>query len=594
MWITLIILVVAIILFLTEKLPADLVAILVALSLGFSGVLSFGETFAGFSSNAVITIMAIFILAEGLRQAGITELIGGLLIKLGGRSESTLVLLVMAFSAALSLFMNNIAVAAVLLPATVGATHKIKVSPSRILMPLAFATILGGMATLFTSTNIIASSLLVQNGIKGYGVLDFAPLGIPVTIGGILFIYFFGRKVLPNISTKSMPEVNGDLVDTYRLEERLTRVKLASGCKIAGSTVASSGLREKYGLNLVAVERQGEMILTPPPDFRIRQTDVLLLEGRVQEIDWNSLSEYFEVLPTTKLEEVDFEDPKIALTEVVLSPRSAIIGKSLKEIHFREKYGMLVLGIWRAGRPIRSGLANQKLQFGDALLIQGPRERLKVLAVDPDLILLEAKEGVRQVSTQKSIWAGVIFAAVIILSILFSDYIPPIMLGGGLLMILFGLIRMEAVYRSIEWKSVFIVAGMLPMGSAITQSGLGSLIAEWLLNLGGASAPYLLLVILFFLTVLLSQVVHGAVIAAIMVPISIQVSNALGVEPRSVVMAVTLATSMTLITPLGHPVNVLVMGPGGYKFKDYVRLGLPLTLVVSVIILTLIPIIWPL
>lgn len=592
MWITLIILIVAIILFLTEKLPADLVAVLVALSLGFSGVLSFGETFAGFSSNAVMTIMAIFILAEGLKQAGITEWIGDLLIKLGGKNESTLMILVMVFSATLSLFMNNIAAAAVLLPAIIGATQKIKVRPSRILMPLAYATILGGMATLFTSTNIIASNLLIQSGIKGYGVLDFAPLGIPVVIGGILFIYFIGRKILPNISTKTLPEVNGDLVDTYRLEERLTRVKLAAGCKLAGSTVASSGLREKHGLNLVAVERPGGMVLTPPPDFRIRQTDILLLEGRVQDINWDSLKDFFEVLPTTKFVEGDLENPNIAISEVVLAPRSAIIGKSLKEIHFREKYEMLVLGIWRAGHPIRSGLANQKLQFGDALLIQGPRDRLKVMASDPDLILLEPKESSQKVPHKKALWAGLIFAAVIILSVLFSESIAPIMLAGGLLMVLTGMMRMETVYRSIEWKSVFIVAGMLPMGIAITKSGLGSVIADWLLSISGDSAPYLMVIILFFVTVLLSQAVHGAVIAAIMVPISIQVSTVLGLDPRSVVMAVTLATSMTLITPLGHPVNILVMGPGGYKFRDYVRLGLPLTLVVSVLILTLLPLIW--
>ena len=594
MEITLVILLVAIILFLTEKLSADLVALLVALSLGISGVLSFEETFAGFSRPAVITIMAIFILAEGLRQSGVTAWIGGQLLKVGGKNENTLLIFVMIFSALLSLIMNNIAVAAVLLPAVIGAADRAKVSPSRLLIPLAYATMLGGMATLLTSTNIVASSLLIEEGMQGYSLVDFAPLGLPVAILGLIFIFFVSRKLLKENSS-TIPSAPGiDLVDTYHLEERLVRVKLPPGSELEGKHISGSGLREVYCLNLVAIERKGSIILSPPPDYLIQPADILLLEGKVHEIEWQQLAEMFEVLPARDLGEDDLESPDIAVSEVVLSPRSALIGKTLTETHFREKYGMLVLGIWRSGRPIRSGLSNEKLIFGDALLIQGSKKRLKILLSDPDMILLQPKDGMPEVNGKNRLWAGIIFLSAIILSIIFPDAIAPILLLAGMVMVLTGLLRMEQAYRAIEWKSIFIIAGMLPMGIAISKTGLAALIADWLMQTGKAAPPYLTLIFLFIITVFLSQVVHGAVIAAIMVPICIKLALSLGLDPRSAVMAIALATSMTFITPLGHPVSILVMAPGGYHFKDYVKVGLPLALFVGSIILILLPLIWPL
>lgn len=592
--ITLIILIIAIVLFLSEKLSADLVAMLVAISLGITGVLTPQETFAGFSRSAVITIIAIFILAEGLKQAGITDRIGTLLLRIAGTTEIRLLLIVMVFSATLSLFMNNIAVAAVLLPAVIGAANQANIKPSRLLMPLSIATMLGGMATILTSTNIVSSSLLIESNIKGYSLLDFFSMGLPVTIVGIIFLLLYGRKALPYSGLCSLPTSNGDLLDTYRLSERLIRVKLVKGSLLAGKRLSQSGLREKYNLSLVAIERRGEMILSPSPNSVLLQSDVLLLEGRFNEVPWESIHDIFEVLPTQGWDSQDLASPKIAFLEAVLAPRSGLIGQTLKATNFREKYGMVVLGIWRSGRPIRSDLANEALQFGDALLLQGPRDRINVLRNEPDLIILESPvvEAIR--TPRKELIAIACFFGALIFSILKPDYIALIMLTAGFLMILSGILKMEQAYRAVEWKSVFLIAGMLPMGIAITKTGLADMAAQGLLHLSSFAHPYLVVILLFLLTLALSQVVHGAVVASIMIPITIRAAIILGMEPRSVVMGITLATSMTFVTPLGHPVSILIMGPGGYHFKDYVKVGLPLALLLSIVILMLLPLIWPL
>ncbi len=593
MLVTLLILAVTIVLFLSEKVSPDLVALLVVVALGVTGVLTAQETFSGFSRSAVITIISIFILAEGLKRAGITDQVGALLLKIGGTQERLLIPVIMLFGVMLSLFMNNIAAAAVLLPAVMGAAHRTSVKPSKLLMPLAFATILGGMATLLTTTNIVASTLLRDQHLAGYGLLDFVPLGIPIVLLGTIYMLTLGRRLLPDISLHESNVSDGDLFSTYRLGERLARVKVVKGSYVSGKTVAQSALRETYGLNLVAIERRGQMLLSPEPTSAIHFGDVLLLEGRIDDVPWQNLSAEFEVLPQRAWGDDDLESPKIAVVETVLSPRSSLIGQTLQNAHFREKFGMVVLGIWRAGRPIRSGLATQVLQFGDALLMQGPRDHLNILRAEPDLIVMSTPDDQTIRLPQKSWIASLIFITTLALSSFFPLAVGEVMLGGALAMILAGLLNTEQAYRAVEWKSVFLVAGMLPMGIAITKTGLAAQAANWLVNELGAAGPLTIIAALFVLALLLTQVMNGAAVASIIIPISIQTSQALSLDPRSVVMAVALATSIAFITPLGHPVNVLVMAPGGYQFRDYLCVGLPLAVLLTILILLLLPYFWP-
>lgn len=593
-----IILITSIILFLSDRLRADLIALLTVIALGLTGILTPQEAFSGFSRSAVITILAIFILAEGLQRTGVTEQVGNLLLKVAGTRESWLVVIVMLAGAFLSLFMNNIAAASVLLPAVAGAGRKAGINPARILMPLAFATILGGMATLLTTTNIVISSLLRDQGKAGYSLLDFAPLGLPIIGVGVAYMALIGRRLLPTQAPaeylQAIRQAEEDLVNVYRLGERLFRVRVPVGSALNGKSLAQSTFRERYNLTAVAIERNGQVTLSPSPDKVVQQGDIILFAGKLDELRQRDVEPFFEILPSRDWREEDLESPAVVVTEAVLAPRSRLIGQTLRQANFREKYGMTVLALWRGGRQIRTGLTDRPLQFGDALLLQGPRERLRVLHAEPDLIILGNGKEEAKLVPGKGRLALLIMAATLALATINSTLVAEVMLGGALLMVLTRVLTMDEAYQSVEWKSIFLIAGMLPMGIAITKTGAAALLANGLITLLGSAGPLALLAGLFILATLLTQAMNGAAVATVMAPIAIQTAQEIGVDPRSLAMGVALATSMAFMTPLGHAVNVLVMGPGGYRFQDYFKVGWPLTLLLSALIISLLPLVWSL
>lgn len=597
--ITGVILVAALVLFITDRLPADLVALLVVVALGLTGVLTPQEAFSGFSRAAVITIIAIFVLSEALYKTSVTDQVGHILLKFGGRSEFSLIVVVMIAGAFLSLFMNNIAAAAVLLPAASGAAKRAGVNTSRLLMPLGFSTILGGTATLFTTSNIVINSILHDNHIQGFSVADFLPVGIPIIVFGILYIALIGRNSLPGdspIERTMAPDASakGDLIEAYRLGEKLFRARIPENSFLTGKRLNECTLREDFDVNVVSIERGERRILDPVPETRLEQGDVLVLEGDEKDFRERDVEPYMEFLPESKFRESDLEARATAVVEAMLAPRSRLIGKTLRESHFREKYGLSVLAIWHGDQEIITDLADVQLQFGDALLLQGPRERLSVLRDDVDLILLVSDEETEITVPSKGRAALMIFIATLILAVIFPDLTGAIMLGGALAMVLTKIITTEQAYAAIGWKTVFLVAGMLPMGIALTKTNAAGLAAVHILNIFGGHGSLLLLAGVFIVTVLLSQVVNGAVAAAIIGPIAIQIAQQAGVDPRALLMGVAMATSMAFITPLGHPVNILVMSPGGYGFWDYMRMGLPLTIILFIVVMIFLPLFWSL
>lgn len=597
--ITLLILFVAAVLLLSDRVRADLVALLVVVALGVSGVLTAREAFSGFSSSAVVTMAAIFVLVAGLQVTGVTGQAGHLLQRLAGADERRLLVAVMTIGALLSLFMNNIAAAAILLPAVSGLASRTQVRLSRLLMPLAFATILGGMATLFTTTNIIVSGILRSEGLAGFGVLDFLPVGGPMALVGIGFVILVGVRFLP--ARQGMdgrrPAATGhpDLVGVYRLDERLFRARVPAGSVLLGRPIAASPLRERFGVNAVAIERNGALIPVTSPETVVAQDDVIVLEGNLDEFSRRDVEPYLEILPSRQWTEDDLETDGVVVVEAVLAPRSGLLGQTLRAARFRDKYGMAVLGIWRQGRPLRTKLGDLPLQFGDALLLQGPRERIPVLETEPDLIILagEAERG-PALMPNKSRPAMGIMAFTLALATLNPALVGEIMLAGALVMVLARVLTMDQVYNAIEWRSIFLVAGLLPLGLAMAESGAAALLAErlvaWLSPLG----PAALLAGLALLAVLLTQVINGAAVASVITPVAIQAAQQTGLDPRALAMGVALACSMAFMTPLGHAVNVLIMGPAGYRFGDFLRIGLPLTVVVFVVLMALLPVLWPL
>ena len=593
-WLTLLFLGIAVLLLLSNTLRADIVALILMLALGLSGILTPQEAFSGFSRSAVIVMLSAFVLAEGLRRSGLTERVGAFIIKLFGKGEQGLIFGVMTASAILSLFMNNIAAASLLFPALSGVARRSKVSPSKLLMPLAFGTILGGMATLLTTTNIIVSGLLHDENLQGFALTDFAPIGLPLVFAGILFMVFWGRKLLPDQSPAQRheeSEESDDLLDTYHLSERLVRAEVQKNGKLDGVTLEKSGLRERFHLNVIAIQH-GRSTMPIEAKTILKGKDVLLIMARPEDSVPELLMDMLIVLPSGKWQQDFISIPNMKLIEAAIAPRSHFASQTLQEIRFEQKFGANVLAVWRHGRSIRTRLADLPLEFGDGLLLQGTEKSLSLLRTEPSLILLAESAPSTRLTLRG--WATtLIMAATLVLAVIFPDRIAEIMLSGAISMVLIRTMSMDQAYRAIDWRSLFLVAGMLPVGIALNKTGASTMFANVILSSMGGAGSLVLLAGFVLLTVLLTQVINGAAAVTVVAPIAIITSQQIGMEPRSVAMAIALASSMAFMSPLGHSVNVLVMGAGGYTFRDYARVGIPLTILLVIILLIILPLIMP-
>ena len=588
---------IAILLLLGNVLRPDIVALLLMLALGLSGILTPQESFSGFSRSAVIIMMSAFILAEGLRRSGATERLGAFIVRIFGAGPRRITFGVMTAAALLSLFMNNIAAASLLFPVISGVARRSKMSSSRLLMPLAFGTILGGMATLLTTTNIIVSGILRDVNLPGFGLLDFAPIGLPLAFAGILYMTLWGRRGLPEQSTaeriKEDKEPSGEaLLDTYQLGDRFLRAAVLKDKDLDGKTLMESDLREKHHLNVMAIQR-GKNILPPDPQTRLMGGDVLLILARPEDSVPEALKELLDILPSGEWKQEYLASPNLFLIETAVAPRSRLAGRSLQELQFQQKFGARVLAVWRRGRSIRTRLTDLPLEFGDGLLLQGSAFSLDLLRTEPGLILLaESASAIRM--TLRGWITVLLMITTLGLAVVFPALIAEIMFSGALGMVLVGIMNMDQVYRAIDWRSLFMVAGMLPVGVALDKTGGAALLAEWIINSLGSAGYLALLGGLVLLTVLLTQVINGAAAVTVVAPIAISAALKLGLEPRSVAMAIALAASMAFMSPLGHSVNIMVMGAGGYSFRDYARVGIPLTILTFVLLLFLLPVIMPL
>lgn len=591
---TLILLGIAALLFIKNILRPDIIALMLLLSLGLTGILTPREAFSGFSRSAVVIMFSAFVLAEGLRRSGVTERIAFFIMRLFGKGERRLIFGVMAAAAVLSLFMNNVASASLLFPALSGVAHRSKVSLSRLLMPLAFGTILGGMATLLTSTNIVVSGLLRDAGLRGFGLLDFAAIGLPLAVVGILFMTLVGYKFLPAKSPAQRINADremGELLETYQLSERLVRSRVRPGGALDGQTLASSGLRGKYHLNVIAIQRK-KRILPIEAETQLQGNDILLIVARPEDTLLGSLDEMLEILPAGPWQNDYLSTPNLILIELAVAPRSPLAGQTLQEIRFKQKFGARVLAIWRRGRSIRTRFADTPLEFGDGLLLQGTVKSLELLQTEPGVILLA--EPTQPIRLSARSWVAVLIMLVTLsFAVAFPTVISEILLSGAVAMVLTGVLSMDHAYRSMEWRSLFLVAGMLPVGVALTKTGGATLLANTIIATAGGGSHFVLLAALVLLTVLLTQIINGVTTVTVLMPIGITIAQKVGMDPHSVGLAMAFASSMAFMSPLGHSVNVMVMGAGGYTFLDYARVGSLLTIVLVFILLILLPLALP-
>jgi len=765
----------AVLLFISERVRVDLVALLVMASLALTGILTPVEALSGFSSAAVVTVWAVLILSAGLARTGVAGSIGHRLLGLAGGSETRLLFMIMLMVGILSGFMNSIGVAALFLPVVIDIARRIKIPPSKLLMPLAFAALMGGLTTLIgTPPNILISEALRAAALEPFGMFDYTPVGIFVLAAGILFMGLLGVRLLPkrDISSQTARGIQTDYKDLYDLTDQMIVVYLPEDSNLAGKTLGKSKLGSILGLNVIAIIHDGQTQLAPPANAILQVGDRLLLEGPLDQIDdfldkqhlvieddkialesltttdielvemqiteesslinrtlrqvdfrhrfglivlairrgENSLRTSLETIPLqagdtllvqgrrTRLDTFqdhkdfiispaqedqvyhledrlmmvrlpedsslvgkslaesrlgdafglgvmgivrqeksqlmpdpdqrleigdtllikgrqedlltveglqslrieselppelsDIESADVGLVEAVLSPHTTLVGRNLREIHFRVKYGLSVLAIWREGQAYYRDLGEMALRFGDALLLHGSRERIRLLGSEPDFLVLteEAQEAPR---TNKALLAVLIMAIVLVPVILGWVPIAIMVVVGVALMVITGCLTMDEAYRAIEWKAVFLIAGMIPLGIAMEKTGAASFVANWMVDLLGDLGPLVIMAGLYILTSLASQVMPNPAVAVLLAPIALNTAADLGVSPYPLAMTVAVAASAAFLSPVAHPANLLVMGPGGYRISDYIKVGLPLTLVVLVVVMLVMPIFWP-
>jgi di/tricarboxylate transporter len=562
-----------------------------------TGLITPEEAFEGFASPAVVTVWAIFIVSGGLFYTGVANSLGSRLLKLAGTSQTRLVGLLMTAVGLMSGVMNNVGATAVLMPAVVSMSRKARMNASRLLMPLAYGSLLGGMITLIgTPPNILVSGALSQAGYEPFSLLDFAPVGITALLVGTVYMVFVGYRLLPDHTpAERLAPVAGadeDLVDLYRLGERLFRARVPVGSSLIGKTLAESGLRQDFELSIIGLERRGEMQHTPDKDLALRRGDILLVECMVDNLAWAEATHLLEVQPEVGVHDRDLQSEAVGMAEALLSPRSRLVGKTLADLRFREQFGLSVIAILRDGRPRRTGLALMPLRFGDTLLVQGSRQNIVILQRDPDFVVLGDVEPEPTVRGKKAPLAVGLLLVMLVPVVTGWLPIAAAALLAGVLMVVTGCLTMDEAYQSIEWKAVFLVAGTLPLGIAMQKTGTAALLADLMVGVVGGLGPIALLAGFFVLTNLLTQFMSNAASTVLIAPIAIDAALKVGSEPQALLMAVSVAASAGFLTPVAHQSNVLVMGPGGYRFSDYLKAGLPVDLLTFVVVLVVVPLVW--
>jgi di/tricarboxylate transporter len=555
------------------RLRPDLVAILAALTLGLLGVIPPGGVLVGLGSTVVLTLIGLFILAEGLEDTGIIRWAAHRLSLAGGAKGERLPLTLMSTAAVMSLGMNNVAVGALFLPASIRIARSAAVPVSGLLMPISFATLLGGMATILTSANIIMSDLLLQHGSRPLGMMDFALTGGLVAVMGIVYMLAVGRRLLPAGEVEAQDPF-GDFFGLYKLGERFWEFEVGPESRLQGKTIEEIGFREQFGLSVLAIRRRQRTLLVPGPGIAVVPGDRVVVLGHQDRV--RHLVEWGVEL-RTGVSPSDLQE-ELELTEIVVPPRSRATGRTLTDLALRTRYGVTVLALWREGRVIRTDVGKTPLEVGDGLLVVNLPKRLAELTRGGDFLLVGSKLAAPE-RPERAPVALVIFGLVI--AIAFSGWIPigETVLAGAMAMVLTRCVSMEQAYRAIEWHVIFLVAGLLPLGFAMIDTGLADRIAAGLADLFGTGHAMLTITAMFAVSAAATQVIGGQVSALLVGPVALAVAQTAGIALPPMAVAVAIGASTAFMTPMAHPVNAMMMGTGGYRTKDFARVGAGMTLV---------------
>ncbi|SMB42563.1 putative transporter [Serratia proteamaculans] len=594
-------LLIAIVLFTTNKLRMDVVALLVIIAFVLSGTLTLAEATVGFSDPNVILIAALFVIGEGLVRTGVAYQVGDWLVKVAGSSETRMLMLLMVTVAGLGAFMSSTGVVAIFIPVVLSVAARMKIAPGRLMMPLSFAGLISGMMTLVaTPPNMVVNSELVREGISGFGFFGVTPVGLAVLVLGVGYM-LVARRWLGNDDGDKTRETwqrrtFRDLIRDYKLTGRARRLALRSGSPLVGHSLDELHLRARYGANVVGIERWKRfrrVMVSASSSTELREGDVLLLDMSDSQVDLREFCSEQQLEPMVLRGDYFSEQSRnVGMAEVSLIPDSTLLGKSLRESAFRSRYDLNVVGIRRNGETLAGKLVDEPLALGDILLVIGDWKAIRQLqAKTHDFIVLNLPAEVDEVAPAITQAPHALFCLALMVAMMLTDEIPnPIAaLIACLLMGKFRCIDMESAYKSIHWPSIILIVGMMPFAQALQKTGGVDLIVRGLMDVAGDAGPRVMLVCLFALCATIGLFISNTATAVLMAPIAIAAAREMGVSPYPFAMIIAIAASAAFMTPVSSPVNTLVLGPGNYKFGDFIRMGVPFTLLVMVVSVIIVP-----
>ncbi len=577
----------AMVLFATEKLRVDLVALIVMATLLGSGILAPEDGISGFSNTATVTVAAMFILSAGLFRTGAVNVVGAGLTVLAEKNFFLALLTIMVGVGTLSAFINNTAAVAIFMPIVIGVARQIHVSPSKLLMPLSFASMFGGVCTLIgTSTNVLASSIVERHGQEPFGMFEFTPLGLIFFGVGVLYMFTVGVRWIPTRRTTL------DLTQEFGMRKYLTEIVLLPEAKSAGQPLKQSPLVHDLDIDVIEIHREGDPVRVPTPDTILRAHDVLRVRCSVDEIQKMQEREGVILKPHARWRDTELESERAVLVEAVVAPNSMLVDKSLKNIKFRNVFGATALAIRHRGVVMHENLGVTRLQAGDVLLIEAQRDHLDELKRNPAFVIV-SEVGLPHYRRDKIVPALLILTSVVSLAALEIQPIVVTSIIGCVLLVLTRCISLEEAYESIQWQVIFLLAGVLTLGLALEKTGAAEVLSQVIISTVGVWGPLAMVSAFYLLSTLLTNVMSNVATAALLAPIAIVAAESLQLDARPFLMAVTFAASASFMTPVGYQTNTLIYGPGQYRFSDFLRVGTPLNLLLWVLSTWLIPVFWP-
>ncbi|HEY9764342.1 MAG TPA: SLC13 family permease [Trichocoleus sp.] len=580
---TLLVVGLALVAFVAEWFPIDITALIVAIVLILLGLVTPEEGISGFSNSATITVMCMFILSTGISRTGGLQIARDLMITWGGKHPSQQILVMGAIVGPITAFINNTAVVAVFLPIVEDWCRKQRISPSKLLIPLSYATVLGGMITVIgTSTNVLASGISKQLGYGEFGLFQFTTLGLITFLVGLLYLSLVAPKLLPNRRPPSSQSLSQD----YGLDDYVTELVITPDSNLIGETLRSSGLQRKYDIDVLELFRQGAHFPQPLADKVLAAGDILLVRGTREDLIQIRHQRGLDLLSDQHLQPDELEDDlnsgEEQIAEVMILSNSRLAGSTLKELRFRQRYNATVLAIRRGEELLRERLGRVPLRFGDLLLVQGPKDSILGLQTTRELLVMTQRDAETLRPDRAWIALAIILGVIVVsafnwLSILVASLV------GVVLMIFTGCLRPGEIYGAVRWDIIFLLAGLIPLGIAMDKSGTTEWLANNLVALGGQFSGFWILLFFYVVTSFLTEILSNNAAVVLMIPVAVEVATKLSLNPLAFMFAVTFAASNSYITPIGYQTNTMVYGPGGYKFLDFTRVGLPLNVILTIL-----------